>query len=53
MKCSMGRGDLLKQVVNKSASQTEVFSMRSLNNGSYIIKAYTMEEGLVQRIIKN
>ena len=48
-----GAGRLLKQIVNKSASQTEIFSLRSLNNGSYIIKAYTVEEGLVQRIIKN
>ena len=48
-----GSGRLLKQVVNKNASQTEIFNVGSLQTGTFIIRAYTNEERLAQRIIKS
>jgi hypothetical protein len=48
-----GAGRLIKQVVNKNASQTEVFNMRSVTTGNYLIKVYTTEQGLVQHVIKS
>ena len=48
-----GMGRLLKQVSNKNASQTEVFNMRTATNGTYLIKAYTTNESIIQRVVKS
>ena len=45
-------GVLLKRVVNNSASQTETFNMLTYNKGSYVMKASTEEEMMVERLIK-
>jgi hypothetical protein len=48
-----GMGRLLKRVSNKNASQTEVFNMNTATNGTYLIKAYTTGEALIQRVVKS
>jgi hypothetical protein len=45
-------GRLLKQVANMNSSQTEVFNLKFFTSGSYLVRAFTNEERLVQRIIK-
>ena len=48
-----GSGRLLKQVVNKNASQTEILNVQSVQSGTFILRAFTNEDKLVQRIIKS
>ena len=48
-----GSGRLLKQVVNKNASQTEILNVQSVQSGTIILRAFTNEDKLVQRIIKS
>jgi len=45
-------GQLVKQLVNKSASQTETIDVRELGAGLYVVKASTTAESATQRIIK-
>jgi hypothetical protein len=45
-------GILVKQVVNKAASQTETINVRELGAGMYVVKASTASETATQRIIK-
>lgn len=46
-------GQRVKQVVNKTASQTETVNMSGLGAGVYVVKATTGNESAMQRIIKN
>jgi len=45
-------GVLVKRFINNSASQTESINMQAYNRGSYVVKAYTEEEMMVERLIK-
>jgi hypothetical protein len=45
-------GQMVKQVVNQAASQTETISVRELGAGLYIVKASNGTESATQRIIK-
>jgi len=46
-------GRLIKQTSDKNAGQTETINLQSISNGSYFLVAFTNEEKLSQRIIKN
>ena len=46
-------GKMVKQVNNKSASQTEVLSMTDLNPGTYIVKVRSGSETAVKQVIKS
>lgn len=45
-------GQLVKQIVNNSASQTEAIDVRELGAGLYVVKASTDTESATQRIVK-
>jgi hypothetical protein len=45
-------GQLVKQVVNATASQTETIDVKDLGAGLYVVKASTATETATQRIIK-
>lgn len=45
-------GQRVKQVINKTASQTETMNMSDLGAGVYMVKASTESESAMQRIIK-
>lgn len=45
-------GQIVKQVVNAAASQTESIDVRELGAGLYVVKASTATESATQRIVK-
>jgi hypothetical protein len=45
-------GQLVKQIVNAAASQTETIDVKDLGAGLYVVKASTATETATQRIIK-
>ena len=46
-------GKMVKQVISKSASQTEVFPMTNLNAGMYIVKVTSGQQTATRQIIKS
>jgi hypothetical protein len=45
-------GQLVKTLMNKHATQTEIINMQFYQPGSYIIKAYNDKELAIQRVVK-
>jgi hypothetical protein len=45
-------GNLVRRIATGSASQTETLSVKELNAGTYIVKAYTKDETASQQIVK-
>jgi hypothetical protein len=45
-------GQLMKRVLNKSATQTETISVQLYVPGTYIIKALNEKEVAIQRVVK-
>jgi hypothetical protein len=45
-------GQLVKQIINAAASQTESIDVKDLGAGLYVVKASTATETATQRIIK-